>query len=160
MEVSFMNLGEEVILTLLWQSGASESVTVCFIISLSICYWLFKYWFLRVLCVCVWEREWETHTGSHHSPVRFLNRSLFANTYKYHYCVCHVTLLHSRAWTDGKSKNITNCIYIYFESIKLAIMERGVTFPTPACGVWPITMLWVCQRRGFVENNSFERGRA
>ncbi len=32
----FVNLGEEVILTLL--SGASESETVCFVISLTICY--------------------------------------------------------------------------------------------------------------------------
>ncbi len=37
MDDSFMNLGDEVILTL-WQSGASESATVCFVISLSICY--------------------------------------------------------------------------------------------------------------------------
>ncbi len=42
MDDSFVNLGEEVILILLWQSGASESATVCFVISLSICYWLFK----------------------------------------------------------------------------------------------------------------------
>ncbi len=38
----FVNLGEEVILTFLWQSGASESATVCFVISLSICYWLLR----------------------------------------------------------------------------------------------------------------------
>ncbi len=38
MDDRFVNLGEEVILTLLWQSGASESATVCFAISLSICY--------------------------------------------------------------------------------------------------------------------------
>ncbi len=44
-----MNLGEEVILTLLWQSGASESATVCFVISLSISYWLFKC-FARPVC--------------------------------------------------------------------------------------------------------------
>ncbi len=51
MDDRFVNLGEEVILTLQWQSSASESATVCFVISLSICYWLFK-------CVsCVWERE-------------------------------------------------------------------------------------------------------
>ncbi len=42
MDDRFVNLGEEVILTLLWQSGASESATVCFVISLNICYWLFK----------------------------------------------------------------------------------------------------------------------
>ncbi len=38
MDDSFVNLGEEVILTLLRQSGTSESATVCFVISLSICY--------------------------------------------------------------------------------------------------------------------------
>ncbi len=33
MDNHFVNLGEEVILTLLWQSGVSESATVCFVIS-------------------------------------------------------------------------------------------------------------------------------
>ncbi len=70
---------------LLWQSGASESATVCFVISLSICYWLFKCGVLRIVCVCVWERggdtvtqqrlvclcerESERETESHHSGV-------------------------------------------------------------------------------------------
>ncbi len=35
MDDRFVNLGEEVILTLLWQSGRSESAKVCFVISLS-----------------------------------------------------------------------------------------------------------------------------
>ncbi len=78
-----MNLGEEVILTLLWQSGAFESATVCFVItgSLSICYWLFKCGVLCVVyvyvsvcvcvcvCVCLCVRERERETGSHHSRV-------------------------------------------------------------------------------------------
>ncbi len=38
MDDRFVNLVEEVILTLLSQSGASESATVCFVISLSIFY--------------------------------------------------------------------------------------------------------------------------
>ncbi len=38
MDDRFVNLGKEVIFTLLRQSGTSESVTVCFVISLSICY--------------------------------------------------------------------------------------------------------------------------
>ncbi len=81
--VCFVNLGEEVILTLLWQSGASESATVCFVIGLSICYWLLKCGVFRVVCVS--EREshitatWERVTSqrrvcvrereSHHSVV-------------------------------------------------------------------------------------------
>ncbi len=69
MDDRFVNLGEEVILTLLWQSGASESATVCFVISLSICYWLFKCRVLRIVCVCtyVWERARER--GSQRSVV-------------------------------------------------------------------------------------------
>ncbi len=59
-----MNLGEEVILTLLWQSGATESATVCFVISLSICYWLFKRGVLHIVCVCVRERERERERGA------------------------------------------------------------------------------------------------
>ncbi len=52
-----MNLGEEVNLTVLWQSGASESsATVCFVISL-ICYWLLKCGVLHVVCVCVCARR-------------------------------------------------------------------------------------------------------
>ncbi len=35
MDNHFMNLGEEVILTLLWQFGTSETATVCYVISLS-----------------------------------------------------------------------------------------------------------------------------
>ncbi len=88
------------------------------------------------VCVCVWERE----TGSHHSEVSCPNRSLCANTYKHHHCVCHVTLFLFGAWTDGKTKSIINCIYIYLKKWSLLIMVRGITFPTSACGVPPITM--------------------
>ncbi len=64
MDDSFVNLGEEVILTLLWQSGASESATVYFVINLSICYWLFKCGVLSVVCVCVCVRERERVTAA------------------------------------------------------------------------------------------------
>ncbi len=57
MDNSFVNLGEEAILTLLWQSGVSESATVCFVISLSICYWLQMQSFAR----CVGARGWTTY---------------------------------------------------------------------------------------------------
>ncbi len=110
MDDSFLNLGEEVILTLLWQSGASESA-ICFVI-ISTCYWL--------LCMCVRAREREIETvTSQRSAQRVrnhLNRGLFANTYEHPPCVCHVTLFPSRAWTDDKTKDIINCLYIYFES--------------------------------------------
>ncbi len=67
MDDSFVNLGEEVILTLLWPSGASESVNVWIVSSLRICHWLLKCGVLHVVCVftrvCVWEREREREKG-------------------------------------------------------------------------------------------------
>ncbi len=46
-----------------------------------------------------------------------LNRGLYtANTYEHHHRVCHATLFPFRAWTDGKTDDIINCLYIYFES--------------------------------------------
>ncbi len=50
-------------LTLLWQSGTSKSATVCFVISLNICYCLFKCGVfstsavLIAACVCMRERD-------------------------------------------------------------------------------------------------------
>ncbi len=96
MDDRFVNLGEEVILTLLWQSGASESATVCFVISLSIPQ--MQSFACRVCVrerarererekvtsqrrVCVWERETRSH-----------NRGLLTNTYEHHHCVCHATV--------------------------------------------------------------------
>ncbi len=75
MDDRFVNLGEEVILTFLWQSGASESATVCSVISLSICYWLLKYGVLRVVCVCVCGRQGHTTAAC-------------ANTYIYAFSRC------------------------------------------------------------------------
>ncbi len=108
------------------------------------------------VCVCVCEREWgeqghitvewtvdpqwisDFHQKSQH--VGCLNRGLStANTYEHHHCICHATLFSFRAWTDGKTNDIINCLYIYFESWS-SIIVRGITFLTHACGVWPITM--------------------
>ncbi len=84
------------------------------------CYWLFKWGVLHVVCVrtcvCERERERERETGSHHSGVSCLNRGLCtANIYEHHHCLSHDSVLLS-AWTDGKTKDIINCFYIYFES--------------------------------------------
>ncbi len=167
MDDSFVNLGEEVILTLLWQSGASKSATVCFVISLSICYWLLKCRVLCIVCVCVWERERET--GSHHSGVSCLNRGLCTNTYELHHCVCRVTLFSSQAWTDGKTKDIINCLYIYFERWSsrlwkgvLHFQRVLVLFGQSQCTV-PVgqsEQTVLVGRRGFVENEALERGGA
>ncbi len=73
MDDRFMNLiRKEVILTLLWQSGSSESATVCFVFSLSICHWLFKCGVLRVVCVCVCTcvTEMERGGGGHSTKSR------------------------------------------------------------------------------------------
>ncbi len=59
-----MNLGEEVILTLLWQSGASESSTVCFVISLIFAIDSSNAEFCAS-CVCVRETERERERQGH-----------------------------------------------------------------------------------------------
>ncbi len=107
MDDRFMNLGEEVILILLWQSGASESANVCFVISLSIYYWLLKCGVLHIVCVCVCartcvcvcererkrERERERETGSQH--ICYLNHGLCV-------CVCVCSRVCECVWEREK----------------------------------------------------------
>ncbi len=164
MDNSLVNLGEEVIRTLLWQSGASESATVCLVISLSICYWLFKCW---VLALCVWDREREGGSqnrvcergrGSQNRVCergrQSHNRGLCANTYELHHCVCHATLFPFRLELKRK---LRTSLTVFNFILKAKIMERGVKFPTHACGVrpitkhcvsWPIRADCACQKEG------------
>ncbi len=156
MDDCFVNLGENVILTLRWQSGASESATVCFGISLSICYWLLRVCVCVCVCVRVWEREregvtsqhisylyrglcvcvWDWETVTSQQSVQLvrnrLNRGLCTNTYELHHCVCHATLFPFRAWTDAKLRTLLT-VFITFWMLKLAIMKGALHFQ---CGVW------------------------
>ncbi len=137
MDDSSVNLGEEVILTLQWQSGASESATVCFVISLSICYQLLKCGVLRAVRVCVREREREREgvTAQRRACARVCvcvcvrdrergrhgyNRDLYANTYEHH----HATLFPFWTSTDGKTKHIINCLYIWRALFQNAINAK------------------------------------
>ncbi len=181
MDDRFVNLGEEVILNLQWQSGASESATVCFVISLSICYWLLRArvcvrerWshlstsaslIAACVCVCECERERERETVTSQRSVQRirnrLNRGLCANTYEHHHCVCHATLFLFRAWTDGKTKDIIKLSLHSFWKLKLTIMERGVTFLTRFVVFGQQSeQTALVGRRDFVENDAFERGGA
>ncbi len=83
----------------------------------------------NILCVRR-EREGVTPQRSVQRVINCLNRGLCANTYEHHPSVCHVTLFPSRAWTDGKPKDIIKCLYFLFWKLKLVIMERGVAFLT------------------------------
>ncbi len=150
MDDSFVNLGEEVILTLLWQSAASESATASFVISLSICYWLFKRGVLRV--VCVRERESQLQRcvcvyvcimcvcvcvcseGDEvtHSPACLQKHMSFI-------AICHAILFPFWAWTDGKTNDIINCLYFSFKSWS-SRLRKGSYISDTACGVRPITM--------------------
>ncbi len=73
------------------------------------------------------------------------------------------------AWTDGKTKDIINCLYIYFESwssrlwkgelhfrLVLAVFDQSQC--TGSVGQSEQTAL--VERRDFVENEAFERGGA
>ncbi len=82
----------------------NQRLQVCFVISSSICYWLFKCGVLRVtrrVSVCVCEGNRVTSQRSVQPVRNLLNRSLCtANTYEHHHCVRHATLFPFRAWTD------------------------------------------------------------
>ncbi len=100
--MSFVKLGEEIILTLLWQSGASESATVCFVISLILAIDCLNTEFCALcvcereshsvascvcvcvcVCSCVCSRVWEGDK---------VTQPLLVCTYEIHHGVCHTTL--------------------------------------------------------------------
>ncbi len=158
-----MNLGEEVILTLLWQSGASESATVCFVISyllLTVQIWSFarRVCVCVCVCVCVWERERERETHRVTSqrsvqPIRNrLNRGLFANTYcsplglelmvKLMTLLTVFTLiLKAEAGDYGKGRNISD-------------VACGVRPITMHCASWPIRADCACRKEGLCRKRS------
>ncbi len=158
-----MNLGEEAILSLPWQSGASESATVCFLSSLSICYWLFKCGVLRFVCartwVCVWERD----------TVESVLIMACVQTHTSFITVRHATPFPSLPWNDGKTKDIINCLCIYFESWSSRLWKGALhfwrvlaVFGQSQCTV-PVgqsEQSVLVGRRDFVENDAFERGGA
>ncbi len=151
---------------LLWQSGAFESATASMF-----CYKL-KYLLLTVqmrsfarnlscvcVCVCVCVRE----TGSHHSGVYCPSEIILTTA-----CVLQIhTSIITVSVTRLCSPLGLELIKLTWK-LKLAIIERGIIFPTRACGVRPITMHWVSWpiralmhgRRDFVGNDAFERGGA
>ncbi len=66
------------------------------------------------VCVCVWERESERQ-----GHVTVESAVLIVACLK-HIQASSLSLSHDSvplsAWTDGKTKDIINCLYIYFES--------------------------------------------
>ncbi len=128
MDDSFMNLGEEAILTLLWQSGASESTTVCFVISLSICYWQIR------------ERERQGHITAESAFVIVARVQTHTSIITVSVTrLCYPFMLELMV-------NVRTLLTVFLHLIwklKLEIMLRGITFLTRACGIRPITMLWV-----------------
>ncbi len=115
-------------------------ISDCFGISFGICHWLFKcevcasYLCVRerererererdrgsaqyCVCVCVCARLCETRSHNH---------GLFASTYEHHHCVCHATLFPSRAWTDGKTKDILFIyLFIVFTTVKFTFILKA-----------------------------------
>ncbi len=150
-----MNLGEEVILTLLWQSGASESATVCFVISLSICYWLFKCGVLCIVCVCVCEREREKERGLQRSVVCVCacvcesgrrGRITMAACVQSHTSIITVSV----SWLCSplglelmvKPRTLLTVFTLILKA-KAGDFGKGRYISDVACGVRPITMHWV-----------------
>ncbi len=120
------------------------------------------------------QRLWLDESGTRYrhksSHVSCFNRGLCTkNTYEHHHhSVCHTTLFPSRAWTDGKTNDIINCLYIYFESwssrfwkgplhfwLMLVLFGQSQCTVTMSTGQSEQTVL--VGRRGFVEKDPFER---
>ncbi len=167
MDDCFMNLVEEVILTLLWQSGASESATVCFVISLNICYWLLS------VCAHVREREREREIGSHHSGVYSAPEIvLIAACLQTHtsFITVSVTWLCSTFGLELMVKLRTLLtVFTFILKAEAHDYGKGRYVSDVACGVRPITMhcaSWpiradcACRKEGLWGKLSFERGGA
>ncbi len=149
MDDCFVNLGEEVILTLLWQSGASESVTVYFVISLSICYWLFKCGVFRVVCVREREREREGHSAAScvrarsHACVRGRHGHTIAACLQTHtsFITVSVTRLCSPLGLELMVKLRTLLtVFTFILKAKARDYGKGRYISDAAYGVRPITM--------------------
>ncbi len=83
-------------------------------------------------CVCEWK------TGSHHSGVYSLSEIVLSTA-----CVLQIhTSIITVSVTWLCSPFGLELIKLTWK-LKLTIMVRGITFPTRACGVRPITMHWV-----------------
>ncbi len=163
MDDSFVNPWKEVILT----SGASESAPVgCFIISLSIYYWLFKCGVLHIVCVCVWERERQDH-------ITVESAVLIAACVQIHTSI----ITESVMWLCSpfglelmvKLRTLLTlyCLYIYLESWSSRLWKGTLhfrrvlaVFGQSQCTV-PVgqsEQTALVGRRNFVENEAFERG--
>ncbi len=149
-----MNLGKEVILTLLWQSGASDSATVRFVINLSICYWLFKCRvFTHCVCVCslvcVCERERERERVKVQSHVCMCSRVWERETRSHNQRVCkHIRTSSLCLSRDSSLLGLEQMVklrtlltvFTFILKAKARDYEKGGPFLTHACGVRPITM--------------------
>ncbi len=162
MDDRFVNLGDEVILTVLWQSGASESATVCFVISLSICYWLFK---CGVCASCVWVcvRMYVRKTGSHHSASEIVLIVACLQTHTSTFAVS-VTRLCSPLGLELMVK-LRTLLTVFTLILKDEARDygKGRYISDAACGVRPITMLcasWpiradcACRKEGLCRKRS------
>ncbi len=113
----------------------------------------------RVVCVCVCVRG----TGSHHnsgvySPSEIVSTGACVQTH-----TSIITVSVTRLCSPFGLELMVKLTW----KLKLVIMVRGITFPTCACGVRPITMHWVswpiradctCWKEGLCRKRAFERG--
>ncbi len=89
-----MNLGEDSDFAMtIWRFWISEFCVLC------VC-----------VCVCVREREREREREGHSTSAVLIA----AFVQRLNHCVCHATLFPFWAWTDGKTRDIINCLYFYF----------------------------------------------
>ncbi len=107
------------------------------------------------VCVCVCEGNRVTSQQSVQPVKNCLNRGLCpANTYEHYHCVCQATLFPFRAWTD--KTNLKAEARDYGKGRYIVLVMFGQSQCIGSVGQSEQTAL--VGRRGFVENNAFERG--
>ncbi len=133
------------------RGGHSAASCVCVCVCVCVC--------ARVR-VCVRVREGDKVTSQPQLVCKYIRASSLRLS---------ATLFPSRAWTDGKTKDIINCLYIYFESWSSRLWKGAlhfrlvlVVFGQSQCSglVGQSEQTALVGRMDFVENEAFERGGA
>ncbi len=166
---SFVNLGEEVRVILdfamtIWRFWIRDRKYVLLLVKyllLTIQMQSFAHHVCARLCVRERKRERDRVTSQWS---QLLNCGLCANTYEHHHWSV-TRLFPSLAWTDGKTKDIINHLYIYFESWSLWLWKGTLYFwlvlvvfgQSMHWASWPIRADCACWKEGLCRKRVWER---
>ncbi len=105
-----------------------------------------------------------SHQGRSKSlQLHFSGRVRHTRICEHHHCVCHATLFPSRAWTDGKTKDILT-VFTFILKAKARDYGKGRYISdsclrpiTIHCASWPIRADCACWKEGLCRKSVWER---